>query len=579
MFNKKYIQVKRITFTLVFMLLLGSLFKSRAQEYDISRAEKPGLASSAQMQWFRDARYGLFIHWSPGCMSGKELSWARRGSRLYDSNGHLEEEKTVPAEVYDNYYTRFNPTKFDADEWVQLAKDAGMKYIVFTSKHHDGFSNFHTAWSDYSIAHTPFQRDIVKELADACHRNGMRFGIYYSVRDWYHSEYLRGNNSKYREFYTGQLRELLTNYGKVDVLWFDSTFGPDHLWDFEGVLKMIFSLQPDILINDRYGKGWDGDYYTPEQHLGSFDRDRPWETCATLVDGQWSHRPNGILLSLRESLGLLLGAVGGDGNLLLNIGPPPNGKIEDRQAGRLREVGNWLSKYGEGVYGTRGGPYIPGHWGYSTLKDNNIYLFLNPWDGTELTLPDPGTGIIFSSLLDGGNLKVNRGNGKLTLIVPENDRQEPFTVVKLRLASPALEIAPMKVPPAGSVTAGKKVTASSNGMPRLWWHNPCHPVQAVDDNPNTRWRADEGSSSASLEIELGETYSFGSAVIEDDGSVEEFEIEAKTVGIWKTVYRGTTIGRRLRVQFEPVRSDRVRLNILSATDTPSIWEFQIYPVK
>ena len=555
------------------LIFSGSLY---GQTNAVNRSVNPSLVSQEQMKWFREDRYGLFISWSPGCMSGMELSWARRGPRPYDDKGHYEEEKTVRMDVYDNYYKSFNPNRFNAEEWVRMAKDAGMKYIVFTSKHHDGFSNFHTKFSDYSIANTGFKRDIVRELADACHEAGMRFGIYYSVRDWYHPDYLKGDNSKYREFYTGQLRELLSNYGKVDILWFDSTFGPENMWDFEGVLKMIFSLQPDILINDRYGKGWAGDYYTPEQRLGSFDRERPWETCTTLVDGQWSYRPNGMLYSFRETLGLLLGAVGGDGNLLLNIGPMPSGKIEERQADRLRDVGAWLKEYGEGIYGSRGGPYKSGNWGYSTLKEDQIYLFLNPWDTPRMVLPALGVKVLSYKLLSGGNLKLTQKTGQMIIDISERDRKEPFTVLKIKVEGSAIDISPITIPSSGSITASKKVTSGSNGMQRFWWHNPCSASQAIDDNPNTRWRAEEGSSIAWLEVDFGEELSFASSMIECDDNVEEFAIEVKKGESWETVYQGKRIGRKQHIKFDQATARHVRLNILSASDTPSIWEFQLY---
>jgi len=564
---------KFITFILV--MITGVVYSQQAVEKKI-RAIDPQPASKEQMQWFRDARYGLFLHWGPGCMSGLELSWGRRGPRPYDVQGHMEEEKTMRMDVYDNLYKSFNPTKFNADKWVQIAKDAGMKYIVFTSKHHDGFSNFYTKYSDYNITNTEFGRDIVKELADACHKEGMRFGIYYSVRDWYHPDYLQGDNSKYREFYTGQLRELLTKYGKVDILWFDSTFGPEEMWDFQGVLKMIFSLQPEILINDRYGKGWAGDYYTPEQQLGAFDRTRPWESCATFVDGQWSYRPNGIMYTLQETLGLLLGAVGGDGNLLLNIGPMPTGKIEERQAERLKEAGGWLAKYGEGVYGTRGGPYISGHWGYSTLKGNAIYLFLNPWDPPELILPDPGAKVLSYELLSGGKMKLTSGNGSLSIEVPQEFRKEPFTVIRILVGGNALDIQPVKVPSSGSLTIGKKVSSGSNGMYRFWWHNPCGEHQAVDDNPNTRWRASEGSSTGWLEVNFGVDQSFEKCLVMADENTEEFAIQIPADEKWLTVYQGKRTGDRQQISFQPVTASRVRLKILSAKDTPSVWEFRIY---
>ncbi|MCX6227133.1 MAG: alpha-L-fucosidase, partial [Bacteroidia bacterium] len=288
--------------------------------------------------WFRDARFGMFIHWGPVSLTGGELSWCRGAKRPFDIGGGGSPIETgwdrllVPAERYDNLYKEFNPVKFDADQWVKIAKEAGMKYMVFTAKHHDGFSNFHTKVSDYNIMNTPFKRDIVKELSGACRRGGLKFGVYYSQRDWHHPDYLRGDNSKYNQFMTEQIRELLTNYGKIDILWFDS-FGQSDLqrdWHIDELLTMARKLQPGILVNNRlailgsYNKGpekyW-ADFDTPEQRVGKYQTDRPWESCITLVGDQWSWKPNGQMFTLKECIDKLVMSGCGDGNLLLNVGP------------------------------------------------------------------------------------------------------------------------------------------------------------------------------------------------------------------------------------------------------------------
>ena len=540
------------------------------------RATNPRPASPEQMRWWREARYGLFISWGPGSLSGMELSWARRGPRPHDGMFHYEDDKTVPQTVYDSYYKQFNPTKFDARQWVKIARDAGMKYIVFTAKHHDGFSNFHTKLSDYNIANTPFHRDVLKELADACHQAGMRLGIYYSPRDWHHPDYLQGDNRKYREFYAGQIKELLSNYGKVDILWFDGTNGPQDKWDWQGLLKMIYRLRPGILLNDRYGGGFPGDFYTPEQAIGAFDRARPWESCVTLVDGQWAWRPQGIMQTLRETLGMLLAATGGDGNLLLNVGPMPTGEMEPRQAAHLRVVGDWLKQYSEAVYGTRGGPYISGRWGYSTCKDDRIYLHLAGWDTAERGLPAIDKKILSARLLGGGAVAIEQSDKALTIRVPPADRKEPITVVEFKVDGPAIDIKPIGAPGSGSLTYGKPIETWSNGQRRSWWHNPCGPQQAVDDSLHTRWRAEEGATKARLQVNLGAGATFDRAMIDDDGTVTAFEIQAQVGQQWKTVYSGKTIGKRLSARFEPVTAQQVRLNILEARETPSIWEFQVY---
>lgn len=267
----------------------------------------PLQASPDELKWFRDAKFGLFIHWGPVSISGKELSWGRDAERPHDIRDgkkpsdipeNYNPDDYISADIYDNLYKQFNPVNFDADEWVQIARDAGMNYIVFTTKHHDGFSNFFTKYSDYSIANTPFHRDIVKELADACHRSGMKLGFYYSPRDWHHPDYLTKDHYRYLEFYHGQIEELCTNYGKVDILWFDSYAGAHDRWMPRLLFRKIRNWQPGIIMNNRgaavlggYNRAprelW-GDFDTPEQRIGISQTDRPWESCITLVGNQWS---------------------------------------------------------------------------------------------------------------------------------------------------------------------------------------------------------------------------------------------------------------------------------------------------
>ncbi|MCD6350548.1 MAG: alpha-L-fucosidase, partial [Armatimonadetes bacterium] len=292
---------------------------------------KPYLQAKAEdMQWWLDAKFGLFVHWGPISLLGKEISWSR-GERP-GIGGH----GPVPVDVYDNLYKRFNPVKFNADEWVALAKAAGMKYLVFTTKHHDGFCMWDTKTTDYKITNSPFARDVVKELADACHRGGLRLGFYYSPPDFHHPDYRTKNHARYIKYMHEQLRELGSNYGRVDVLWFDGLGGSAKDWDADNLFRMIRSLQPHIIINNRCGLR--GDFDTPEQRVGRFRLDRPWETCMTLGT-QWAYKPHDRIKSLKQCVDILVNCVGGGGNLLLNVGPTPTGEIEPAQAERLREIG------------------------------------------------------------------------------------------------------------------------------------------------------------------------------------------------------------------------------------------------
>jgi alpha-L-fucosidase len=417
------------------------------------QAQSPALPNTAataeaRMQWWRDAKFGLFIHWGPSSLSGKEISWSRIG-HPFDHPG-LE---TVPAEVYDNLYKQFNPTKFDADRWMQMAKDAGMKYVVFTSKHHDGFSNWPTKLRpDYSIAATPFPRDICKEIADAAHKHGLKLGWYYSTRDWTHPDYLKGDNRKYDEFYRGQVRELLTSYGKVDMLWFDHVAGNWRDWRLDELFRMIYELQPDILVNNRaaaFIRAQDdkpspelaavvrGDFDTPEQQIGKFQLDRAWESCMTLTHcqdgGGWSYRPDGRTRNFKECLQMLVSCTTGGGNLLLNVGPLPTGEIDPQQIEVFRQMGQWLAKYGDSIYGTRGGPLRNGGWGGTTQRSDKIWLHIFDWPEDTLHLEPLKAKVKSAKALTGGEVTVSQTAEALDITMAKSQRDVVDTVIELTL--------------------------------------------------------------------------------------------------------------------------------------------------
>lgn len=407
-----------------------------------------------RIAWWREARFGIFIHWGPASLSGKEISWARIG-HPHDHRGH----ESVPPEEYDNLYKRFNPVKFDADAWMQLAKDAGMKYVVFITKHHDGFSMWPTRLRpDYSIAATPFRRDICREIADAAHKHGLKLGWYYSTRDWTHPDYLAGDNRKYDAFYMGQVQELLSNYGRVDMLWFDHVAGNWRDYHFGDLFEMLCRLQPGILVNDRAArfirKTEDqpapelrqlvrGDFDTPEQRIGKFQNDRPWESCVTITHcadgGGWSYRPDGRTRSFDECLRMLVSCATGDGNLLLNVGPLPTGEIAADQQHVLRQLGRWLAKYGESIYGTRGGPLRSGDWGGATYRDKAIYLHIQKWNGGRLTLPPLKARVLKAAALTGGSPTIAQADGVITIVLAPAQQDKIDTVIKLELDAPAAD--------------------------------------------------------------------------------------------------------------------------------------------
>ncbi|MHC4439262.1 MAG: alpha-L-fucosidase, partial [Planctomycetota bacterium] len=343
-------------------------------------------------------------------------------------------------------------------------------------------------------------------------------------------------------------------------------------WDSENLFKMIRQLQPNVIINNRAGLPADHD--TPEQRIGKFQNDRPWETCMTICR-QWAWKPNDQMKSLKQCIDTLVRVVGGDGNLLFNVGPMPDGRIEPRQVERLLEMGGWLDKYGESIYVTRGGPFKPGPWGASTYKSDTIYVHVLMWPGEKLTLPPIPKKIIASSVMTGGTASVRQNDKVIEISVPEAYRQKIDTIIKLQLDGPAGEIVPVSLPSA-SLAFGKKTQASNVFQKNRHFG----PAMAVDDDESTRWATDSGTHQAWLEVDMGKPVMFSQIKISEAyDRVQKFELQYKSNGQWKTFINDTKIGQSYVKDFEPVTARQVRLNILDATNGPTIWEFQLLAPK
>ena len=525
----------------------------------------------AAMQAWQDKRFGMFIHWGPVSLTAHEIGWSR-GTQ-------------TPIEVYDNLYKQFNPTLFNADEWVKVAKDAGMKYIVLTTKHHDGFCLWDTKLTDYSLKNGPFKRDVVKELAAACHKGGIAFGVYYSVCDWHHPDFpltSPGGSVKratsdldaYNKYLLGQIRELITNYGPLITIWNDVP----QMFQGRGVktIEMVRALQPDITINNRSGDG--GDYETPEQQIGGFNMTRPWESCMTVSAHNawaWGGAKDGVK-PLADCLKMLVSGAGGDGNVLLNVGPRPDGVIDPAQSGRLKEVGEWLAKYGESIYATRGGPFKPGKWGASTRQGKRIYVHAYQFDGDSLELPAISATITAAHVLTGGTVEFHQSDAGITLSVPAASHAAIDTLIALDVDRPALDIAPVAVArKSGSLANGAHATASNVFQKQAGYGAD----KAIDDDLETRWATDAGTRQAWLEVDLGKPQTFSKVAIHEwEGApkrIQKFEVQFKDGADWKTIFAGTTVGPGFNRAFPPVTARVLRLNILDAKDGPTLDEFEV----
>jgi alpha-L-fucosidase len=435
--------MKNMNFLRTILICLGIMTLCRAGTTAL--ADNGGgvwnVSSHSALQQWQSNRFGMFIHYDPSALTGQEISWSRAGSRP-DRNENPTDG--TPAAEYDELYHQFNPSNFDANAWVNIAKDAGMKYIVFTAKHHDGFAMFDSKLTDYKISNTPFKRDLCAELAQACHQGGVALGFYYSPPDWHHPDFFTTNQARYNAYFHGQVRELLSNYGRVDVLWFDTDGGINtpQTWDNQTLFPMIHALQPQILTTKRCG-GW-GDFNTPEQRIGRYDDKSPWETCMTL-GAQWSWKPDDHLKSASEVIHILATCAGGDGNLLLDVGPMPDGRIEPRQVDILKQVGEWLDKNGESIYGTRGGPWKPSKALASTRKGNVIYVHILNQKTDAIELPAIPRQIVSALLLSGGNIHFAVRDKTLVLTVPMEQRDADDTVVKLTLDGSAMDLPAMQL--------------------------------------------------------------------------------------------------------------------------------------
>lgn len=538
---------------------------------------------SERIEWWADARFGMFIHWGPVSLKGTEISWSRA-----NTNPKCPNQGSIPADEYDSLYKEFNPTRFDAVQWVGLAKAAGAKYIVLTAKHCDGFLLWHSAASDHNIARTPFRRDVCAELAKAARAEGLKIGWYFSPMDWRDPDFRTERNAAFLARMQAELREVLGNYGPIDLVWFDWD-GREPLYDQARTYELVKSLQPRAVINNRLDLGIGNtdrqilsahaDYYTPEQDVGAYDDQRPWESCMTTSrknQWAWGGEQDGVK-SLEACLGMLIRCAGGDGNMLLNVGPMPTGEIAPEQANLLRELGAWLARNGESIYGTRGGPYKPGEYGVTTRKGNTVYVHILEWPGDALKLPPIAAKVVGSRVLSGGRVEVRQTAAALEVVVPGKDRQPLDTVVALELDGSALDLAAVDVPPPRSLTTRAKATASN-----IYQNQPEHgPDKAVDGNRETRWATDSGIKSAWLEVDLGQPATFSRAVIRQAypelRRVRKFAIEYWKDGQWEVCYRGADLGATLVAEFEPVTARRVRLDITEATDGPTIWEFDLFP--
>jgi len=387
-----------------------------------------------RMQWWNQARFGMFIHWGVYAIPARG-EWVM----------HREH---IPHQEYAPLAQRFVPRRFDADTWVRLAKEAGMNYMVLTTRHHDGFSLFDSQVSGFTSAKSAAKRDLVREVVEACHRAGMPVGFYYSLLDWRYEAYFRGPDkdpegwNQMVEYIHAQVRELCTHYGTVDILWYDGGWPYSaEDWRSEELNAMVRELQPGIVINNR--SRIPEDFDTPEQHIRSSQPGRPWEACMTLNDS-WGYNaaddnwktPKQVIMNLARC------AMGG-GNFLLNVGPKADGTIPAKSVQILRRVGQWLDRNGGSIYGTEYSPFGGMSTGFTTVKGNTLYLHVLRWPGREITFSRIANKVRSVHLLESGRaVRFEQKDDRLFLRglpVAPPDRYDTVIAVELEGAPHAVD--------------------------------------------------------------------------------------------------------------------------------------------
>ena len=519
-------------------------------------------SSADEFQWFQNAKYGMFIHWGPISIKGLEIGWSRGNVLTKDE--------------YDNLYKQFNPTEFDATKWVRFAKKVGMKYIVFVAKHMDGFCMYDSKVTNYTIMQTPFKRDIAAQIAEECHKAGIGLGFYYCCVDEYYPDWdyssFKSNEPKpdYDTFRIQQLEELCSNYGRVDILWFDedSRFSPAGTPE---MINTVRKLQPGIIVNDRcFGPQ---DLETPEKKVGAFNVERLWETCMTIGE-QWSYGPDEQLKPAEECIRILVRTVGKGGNLLLNVGPMPNGRLDPSQKKLMSKIGKWLDRFGQSIYDTRGGPFRPDIWGVSTYTDNKIYLHILRWpaDGT-IELPQIQRRIVGVKSLTSQKVGVKQFEDKIVIKAKNFTADKIDNIVVLTLDGYAAKASPAPRRPR-SLSAFKKIKTSVDDEVIS-----SHPAKfVVDDNTDTYWTPGHEFRNAWIELDLGMECKFDEAFINEGPWVgtSSFELQIKKEGKWETVHYGQSIGQDCSVKIAPMTARFVRLNLLKTNRWIAIYDFSLY---
>jgi alpha-L-fucosidase len=439
------------------LLFAAALFLPQISEAQLPKETEA--QKTERMKWWTDSRFGMFIHFGLYALPARH-EWVKNAERLTN-------------EQYQKYFDMFNPDMYDPHEWAKMAKAAGMKYVVLTAKHHEGFCLFDSKYTDYKATNTPYGKDLIKEYVEAFRAEGLKVGFYYSLIDWHHPDYTidrvhpqrqesdtayarlnKGKDmNKYRQYIKNQVTELLTNYGEISIIWFDFSFpgknGKGHDdWDSENLLKLARKLQPGIIVDDRLDLsdvegGWD--FISPEQYKVAKwpeinGKRVPWETCQTF-SGSWGYyRDENTWKSPAQLIELLVESVSKGGNLLLNVGPTARGVFDSRAQDRLAAMGKWMKANGRSVYGCTEAPSGFTSPANTILTYNpatkRLYIHLLSYPMGNLTLTNMGDKVKYIQFLhDASEINFEKGSGDT-----KNDLSLSLPVLKPDVEIPVLEV-------------------------------------------------------------------------------------------------------------------------------------------
>ena len=439
--------------------LLAAFSAARAQWAPMTR----DAGAAERIAWWREARFGMFLHWGVYAIPGRG-EW-------------VQWNEQIPVSEYAKLASEFKPEHFDANAWAALAKEGGMRYMVLTARHHDGFALFDDPDSSFTAVKSAAHRDFVAGYVEAVRKAGLRVGLYYSPLDWrfpgfYFPGIYRDNAEQLRSQYARQIGELASHYGKLDILWFDGggnewlgfgglEWSPNGWqgrakdkpysgafdWKDAETVGHLRQLQPQVVINDRTNAPADYRSREGDGALGDFENRYPWELCTTIAEGAWGYQPGAAVKPLKQLIHLLVGAAGRDGNMLLNVGPRPDGEIDPAQAERVREIGHWLGANGESIYGTRGGPWLPGAYGVSTHRGKSVFIHLLnvPADGV-LRMPALPARVESAAMLKGDKLAFEQSGQELRITIPLAAVDLLDSVIWLELEQPWTTQAVVPVP-------------------------------------------------------------------------------------------------------------------------------------